>query len=537
MKSSTSNPLASVSPAYSALVAGTIVLLLGATVLVGWFTHNLTLLHVRPTWVAMAFNTALGFFLGGISLSAIALNRPKFALLATVFAALLAIPTLLEYLPGVSFSVDQIFFHAYTRAGITNPARMAFCTALSFTLLGIVALLEQPVFAASKRRTIVVATLGAIIASLGVIALSGYFTGTDISYTWGQLTRMAVHTAIGFVATGIGVIAYASKQNRAAESEGDIVTAVLGVGTAAGALCLWQALVVADSAQLNIIRNFEASHGGATLESISHLQSMLTTGALIIGLSMAVLLMVASSLGFTARRHAEKLAIEVGERKLAQSQLQAARDELEVRVVERTSELADSNLQLAEAHAQLQENAARQRNFLRDVLASVTEGKLRLCDSLDDFPKPPAPFSSLIELTREDIKSVREEALRAANFVGMSDDRACDLVTSVGEAAMNAVMHGGGGNAWIYVNRQDAVQVWIADHGKGIDIANLHQATLRRGFTTAGSFGHGFWMMLNTVDTIWLLTGPTGTTVALEQHRLEPEPFWVEAFSVTSHSA
>ena len=36
-----------------------------------------------------------------------------------------------------------------------------------------------------------------------------------------------------------------------------------------------------------------------------------------------------------------------------------------------------------------QEAAARQRAFLRDVLASVTEGRLRLCD--DSRPPAPAP--------------------------------------------------------------------------------------------------------------------------------------------------
>jgi hypothetical protein len=52
---------------------------------------------------------------------------------------------------------------------------------------------------------------------------------------------------------------------------------------------------------------------------------------------------------------------------------------------------------------------------------------------------------------------------------------------------------------------------------------------LERGFTTAGSLGHGFWLMLNTVDRVWLLTGPTGTTLVMEQSASPPLPAWLSA--------
>jgi hypothetical protein len=59
-------------------------------------------------------------------------------------------------------------------------------------------------------------------------------------------------------------------------------------------------------------------------------------------------------------------------------------------------------------------------------------------------------------------------------------------------------------------------------------MSRLPRATLERGFTTApGNFGHGFWFMLQTVDRVWLLTGPAGTTVVLEQNKEAPEPGWM----------
>ncbi|MEJ5297479.1 MAG: hypothetical protein WHZ52_05520, partial [Armatimonadota bacterium] len=52
---------------------------------------------------------------------------------------------------------------------------------------------------------------------------------------------------------------------------------------------------------------------------------------------------------------------------------------------------------------------------------------------------------------------------------------------------------------------------------------------LERGFTTAGTWGHGFWMMLKLADRVWLHTGQDGTTVVLEQDRDRPAPHWFDS--------
>ena len=93
---------------------------------------------------------------------------------------------------------------------------------------------------------------------------------------------------------------------------------------------------------------------------------------------------------------------------------------------------------------------------------------------------------------------------------------------------MNAAVHGGGGESTI-CGDGDTVQVWIEDGGGGIDITKLPQAALEKGFTTTGSLGHGFFLMLHSVDRLYLLTGPTGTTICLEMERFTPEPAWLRA--------
>ncbi len=177
--------------------------------------------------------------------------------------------------------------------------------------------------------------------------------------------------------------------------------------------------------------------------------------------------------------------------------------------------------------AELQAEYRKQRVFLRDVLASVTGGRLNLCDSRADLPAPLPAVGNSISLSRtQGLYALRQAAKRAALASGFADERWQDLVTAVSEAAMNAAVHAGGGEGRVCVGETGTVQVWVRDHGRGIDVENLPRAALAKGYTTAGSLGHGMKMMLESTDRLWLLTSPEGTTVVMEQDRLPPAPTW-----------
>ncbi len=204
----------------------------------------------------------------------------------------------------------------------------------------------------------------------------------------------------------------------------------------------------------------------------------------------------------------------------AQAALGARRRQYEVR------DHLEEHIRLEE---KLQAEYQKQRIFLflRDVLASVTGGRLHLCDSRDDLPAPLSLSGEAIPLSRTDgLFDLRHAAKRAALAEGFADDRWQDLITAVGEAAMNAAVHAGGGEGRVYADEKRAVQVWVRDQGQGINVENLPRAALSKGYTTAGSLGHGMKMMLESVDRLWLLTSPEGTTVVMEQDRLPPPPLW-----------
>ncbi len=176
-----------------------------------------------------------------------------------------------------------------------------------------------------------------------------------------------------------------------------------------------------------------------------------------------------------------------------------------------------------ETAAMRREMARFQKDFMQEVLLSATSGKLTLCYSTDEVPPPrPERFpEDLIVLTPvRGVRELRKTAEAAAEQVHFSDEAWFDLEISVGEAAMNAVVHAGGGEGIVsWDTTGGIIQVRIADHGKGITAEHLPRALLQQGFTTAGTMGQGFKMILQMVDRVWLLTDENGTVVVLEKER------------------
>ena len=170
-------------------------------------------------------------------------------------------------------------------------------------------------------------------------------------------------------------------------------------------------------------------------------------------------------------------------------------------------------------------NAMLQRAFLRDVLLSVTAGRLRLCATEADLPAPLTAWQEPVVLSLEHgLRELRHQASDAAAASGLEDTQQFDLALAVGEAGMNAVVHAGEGTGQVFWDAARAtVQVRIDDRGAGITVENLPKATLARGYSTAETLGHGMKIILQTVQRQWLLTGPTGTTVVLEQAPAPPD--------------
>ncbi|UCC57128.1 MAG: CHASE domain-containing protein, partial [Gammaproteobacteria bacterium] len=227
-----------------ARLTGFLSLVLGTIVLLGWYLHEPALIQVNPAFVPMQYNTALGFALGGLALLGLAWSWPRFGGITAVIVLMIGVLTLLEYSFGVDLHIDQLFMEHYIDLKTSNPGRMAPNTALCFSLTGLTVLLTI-LFRDRPRITAWTATLGVLIISLGVTALAGYMIGVEGAYGWGHMTRMAIHTAAGFIILGSGFIAHAWSRNRLmspGESLPHWVPQVIGITGLTITFAMWQAL-------------------------------------------------------------------------------------------------------------------------------------------------------------------------------------------------------------------------------------------------------------------------------------------------------
>lgn len=227
-----------------ALIAGLLSGLLGAIVLLGWYTHQQTLIQVNPAFVPMQYNTALGFALGGMALLSLLWSWQRIAAASGIVVFLLGTLTLVEYIFGPNLHIDQLFMEHYIHVETSHPGRMAPNTALCFSLTGLTiltALLRRRYFTTHA----VIGYLSTIIISLGLIAFTGYLFGTETAYGWGHLTKMAIHTASGFIILGMGLLFLALHLDGKQQAKGWLkwVYVIAGITSI---LILWQAAAITE---------------------------------------------------------------------------------------------------------------------------------------------------------------------------------------------------------------------------------------------------------------------------------------------------
>src|SRR5271154_5523981 len=88
--------------------AGAAVALFGLLVIASWYARGQSILQMAPNTAPMQYNTALCFILSGAGLFLLTTPRAKIAPWLGGAAAFFTLLTLLEYLTGRDFSIDQI---------------------------------------------------------------------------------------------------------------------------------------------------------------------------------------------------------------------------------------------------------------------------------------------------------------------------------------------------------------------------------------------------------------------------------------------
>ncbi len=178
-------------------------------------------------------------------------------------------------------------------------------------------------------------------------------------------------------------------------------------------------------------------------------------------------------------------------------------------------------LENARLYEERRRSEEQRKQFYRDVICAATRNKLILRDRWEVETPPNPPDFRMTVARPEEIHEARAGLAQLVMKQNLTDERLDGLLLTMGEAATNAYKHGGGGDISIWLN-DDCLMIRVEDHGPGIDATTLPKATLMPGFSTKPSLGMGLTIILEFVDCIYLVTGPTGTLLDI-QISLHPE--------------
>jgi PAS domain S-box-containing protein len=158
---------------------------------------------------------------------------------------------------------------------------------------------------------------------------------------------------------------------------------------------------------------------------------------------------------------------------------------------------------------------AQKRDFYKRTILAATEGKLTICERVEIVEAAgPAIRSWPIDGTAS-MSEAANEAIDIARKAGMNGQRDYEFLACITEAAANVIKHAGTGA--ISLHQSDAgFTAVISDDGPGIAAMALPDVALTRNYSTAGTLGMGYKLMIHFADKIYLASGPEGTTVAID---------------------
>ena len=215
---------------------------LGLTVLAGWLSHTPALVQLLPHLPPMTRNAAACFVLSGIALVMAARGSARGLVVACAgTVGVVAVLTVLEFVLGVNAGIDELLGSSYITLKQSSPGRMSPVTAICFVLVSI-GLMTTP-WILSPRPAFALGLSGSVVAAAGIATSMGFALGSSEAFGWGDLTRQALNTAIGFCVMGSGMVALAWQLDAEPAGSPRWLPISVAMGVATGALGLWQALI------------------------------------------------------------------------------------------------------------------------------------------------------------------------------------------------------------------------------------------------------------------------------------------------------
>jgi diguanylate cyclase (GGDEF)-like protein/PAS domain S-box-containing protein len=199
-------------------VMGILAVLLGFSVIIGWFAHIAFLIRLFQSSNNVVFNTGLGFLLAGSAL----LTPDKYPhlqkslqIMIGTLVALLAGLTLSQNIFHYSLGIDQLFVMNWLPDHNPNPGRMATNGTLALLFAGLTLVLFPYLY---KKPAAMFAQLFIFsLLILGFSALAGYVFNIEELYSWNAYAHMSPQSALGNAILGLGLWSYWYKKTNLVE--------------------------------------------------------------------------------------------------------------------------------------------------------------------------------------------------------------------------------------------------------------------------------------------------------------------------------
>lgn len=177
--------------------------------------------------------------------------------------------------------------------------------------------------------------------------------------------------------------------------------------------------------------------------------------------------------------------------------------------------------QLDERQANMEDQI--KRGLYKEIIYSITRGHLLMLanDEFARYSEVVCKYTDSVELDcPRAVSRARMLVSKCARDWGFSEDVCDDLMLCVSEAGTNAVKHGGGGTMNIgFTEENGNLYICTQDHGPGINEAFLVDALFCAGASAKKSFGFGFSIIMDLVDSVVMTTSTNGTGVLLCKNR------------------
>ncbi|MHB0998111.1 MAG: PAS domain S-box protein [Armatimonadota bacterium] len=174
-----------------------------------------------------------------------------------------------------------------------------------------------------------------------------------------------------------------------------------------------------------------------------------------------------------------------------------------------------------EAEQREKEQEAHKLEFYRRTIMAATDGKLIITEESEICNISGQKLVSWEIKDLLDLASIRHSVTEIAQTEGMDKSRIELFVLCIGETITNAYKHAGKGEASLH-RLPDGLMLVVSDNGPGIPELNLPDLALTKGYSTAGTMGMGYKIMISYSDKVYLATGPEGTMVGLYMKFHEP---------------